>query len=84
QGRDIVNDLREAYVSWRGTGETFADAGRINLKSGVALGFNPTDYFRTNAVDIYVSNDPTVLRDNRLGTLMARAQVVREIGAVTL
>jgi hypothetical protein len=84
QGRDIVNDLREAYVSWRGTGETFADAGRINLKSGVALGFNPTDYFRTNAVDIYVSSDPTVLRDNRLGTLMARTQVVREIGAVTL
>ncbi len=84
QSRDVINDLSEAYVSWRGRAENFVDAGRINLKSGVALGFNPTDYFRTNAVNIYVSNDPTVLRDNRLGTLMVRAQGVREIGAVTL
>lgn len=79
-----LNDFREGFATWRGEGENFADFGRVNVKSGVALGFNPTDFFRRNAVDIFVSADPSVLRDNRLGVLMARGQWVREYGALSL
>src|SRR5262249_48485674 len=67
---DIRHDLREAYLSWRADGATFIDIGRVNLKSGVALGFNPTDFFRTRAVVEPLSADPSALREDRLGTLM--------------
>jgi len=72
--QNVVNDLREAYAGWEPAEGTFVDAGRINLKSGVALGFNPTDFFRTRAVAELLSVDPVVLREDRLGTLMLRAQ----------
>ncbi|MBF0560627.1 MAG: hypothetical protein HQL37_01175 [Alphaproteobacteria bacterium] len=78
---DLANDLKEAYLTWTAGGPWFVDAGRINVKQGVALGFNPTDYFKTNAVTLRVSEDPGVLRDNRLGTLMMRSQVVGETAA---
>ena len=47
---NVINDLREAYATWEPRERLFIDAGRINLKSGVALGFNPTDFFKTRAV----------------------------------
>lgn len=78
---DLINDLKEANLTWTAGGPWFADAGRINVKQGVAFGFNPTDYFKTNAVTLRVSEDPSVLRDNRLGTLMLRAQVIGETAA---
>lgn len=71
---NVTNDLREAYASWEPFERTFVDVGRINLKSGVALGLNPTDYFKTRAVVEPVSVDPVVLREDRLGTLMLRGQ----------
>ncbi len=72
--QNVINDLREAYAGWEPGDGAFVDVGRINLKSGVALGFNPTDFFRTRAVAEPLSVDPVVLRDDRLGTLMVRAQ----------
>ncbi len=80
---NVSNDLREAYASWEPHERTFIDAGRINLKSGVALGFNPTDYFKTRAVVAPLSADPSELRDDRLGTLMVRAQQIWEGASVT-
>ena len=80
---NVINDLREAYASWEPRERTFIDAGRINLKSGVALGFNPTDYFKTRAVVAPLSADPAELRDDRLGTLMIRAQQIWEGTSVT-
>src|SRR5262245_30118113 len=71
---DVRNDLREAYFAWTVDPQTFLNFGRINLKSGVALGFNPTDFFKTRAVVEPLSADPSVLREDRLGTLMLRAQ----------
>ncbi len=71
---NIRHDLREAYLEWDTGGGLFLEAGRINLKSGVALGFNPTDYFKTRAVVEPLSADPSVLREDRLGALMALAQ----------
>jgi hypothetical protein len=79
----LRNDFREGYVSWEAVPRTYLDAGRINLKSGAALGFNPTDFFKTRAVVEPLTADPTVLREDRLGTLMARAQHVWDGGAIT-
>lgn len=77
-------DLREAYLSWQPRDGIFIDAGRINLKSGVALGYNPTDFFKTRAVVQVLSSDPSVLREDRLGAVMIRTQAVLENVAVTL
>src|SRR5262249_42713517 len=72
--QNVVNDWREGFLSWEISDNTYVDAGRINLKSGAALGFNPTDFFKTRAVVEPLSADPSVLREDRLGTLMLRAQ----------
>jgi len=81
--QNVTNDLREAYASWEPLERAFVDAGRINLKSGVALGFNPTDFFKTRAVVEPLSVDPVVLREDRLGTLMVRAQRIWAGGSLT-
>ena len=79
---NVVSEFREGYVSWRPVDRTYLDIGRINLKSGVALGFNPTDFFKTRAVIDPLSADPTVLREDRLGTAMALGQHIWEGGAI--
>ena len=81
--QNVTNDLREAYASWEPLEGTFVDLGRVNLKSGVALGFNPTDFFKTRAVVEPVSVDPVVLREDRLGTLMLRLQHIWAGGSLT-
>lgn len=43
--------------------------GRINLRSGVAFGFNPTDYFRAAGLAGTNQQDAQARRDNRLGNL---------------
>lgn len=80
---NLTNDLREAYLTWEPLDELFLDVGRINVKSGVALGFNPTDFFKTRAVVEPLSVDPVVLREDRLGTLMLRAERVWTKGSLT-
>ncbi|MGZ5765532.1 MAG: hypothetical protein ACXWHZ_19735 [Usitatibacter sp.] len=81
--QENVNTLREAYVSWQPRPDALADAGRINLRYGVAYGYNPTDFFRAGAVRSVVSIDPASARENRLGSVMARAQALWTQGAVT-
>jgi hypothetical protein len=84
-GREnVVNDFREAYVESRLADQTYLAIGRINLKSGIALGYNPTDYFKTRTVSEPLSADPTVLRENRLGTAMLRLQHLWRGGSLTL
>lgn len=73
-GERAINTLKEAYLGWRLGAETLLDAGRINLRNGVASGYNPTDYFRSGAVRSVVSIDPASLRENRQGSVMLRAQ----------
>lgn len=80
---NVINDLRELYVSTEVAARTYLDAGRINMKSGVALGYNPTDYFKTRAVVEPLSADPTVLREDRLGTVMVRAERIWEAATLT-
>jgi len=81
---NIRNDFREGYVSWQPLSSTYLDLGRINLKNGVAAGFNPTDFFKTRTVVEPLSIDPAVLREDRLGTFMLEGQQLVEHGAVTL
>jgi hypothetical protein len=80
---NVLNELREAFISWQPADDTWIDLGRVNLKSGVAAGYNPTDFFRTRAVVEPLTADPTVLREDRLGTLMLLGQHVWTGGSIT-
>ncbi|NVN09775.1 hypothetical protein [Nguyenibacter vanlangensis] len=73
--RDFRFDTREAYVTVGAGDHFFVDIGRFNLKAGVASGFNPTDFFRTATVLNVDTNDVTALRERRLGTFMAHAEL---------
>lgn len=81
-GREI-NTLKEAYLSWQAQPQRIADLGRINVRNGVALGYNPTDYFRAGALRSVVSLDPASLRENRLGSAMLRGQSLWNGGSLS-
>lgn len=83
-GGRVQNDLKELYATGHSYHFLYMDIGRVNFKNGVAVGFNPTDYFKKNAVSYRISEDPNLLRENRLGVVMARAQGIWEKGSVTL
>ena len=78
-----INTLKEAYVSWQPDNDMILDAGRINLRQGVAFGYNPTDFFREDALRSVDSLDPDSLRQNRLGTAMLRGEALWDSGAFT-
>jgi hypothetical protein len=78
-----IGTLKEAYLSWQPLATLLLDAGRINGRQGVALGYNPTDFFRSDAIRSIVSIDPNSLRDNRLGTVMLRGQQLWDSGALS-
>jgi hypothetical protein len=80
----VRNDLREAYLSWEVATNTFLEAGRINIRNGTALGYNPTDFFRARTLVGQASLDPSTIRQNRLGTLMARAQKIWAGGSASI
>ena len=70
----IRNDFREGFATWQVGDGLFLELGRINVRNGVALGFNPTDFFATRTSVEQVSLDPSSTRENRLGVGMVRAQ----------
>jgi len=78
-----VNTLKEAYLSFRHGGAFLVDVGRVNVREGVALAYNPTDYFRADAVRALISIDPQTLRDERMGALMGRFQTLWSSGSLT-
>ena len=80
----LRNDLREAYLTWEAFARTYLEAGRVNLRDGIALGFNPTDFFRPRTLLDQASLDPSVLRQDRLGTLMMRAQTLWGAGSASV
>jgi hypothetical protein len=81
---NVRHDFREGSLTWEPRSESFLELGRINLKSGVASGYNPTDFFKTRAVVDRISLDPASLRENRLGTFMLLGQTIREAGSMSL
>ena len=80
-----VNSLREAYLSWQTDGgNAMVELGRINLRNGPGYGYNPTDFFRDGSVRVLTSADPFALRQNRLGSVMLRAQRLWSSGSISL
>lgn len=70
-----VFSLREAYVGWQDEAATTAvELGRINLREGPGYGYNPTDFFRDNALRTIATQNPFSLRENRMGAVMLRGQ----------
>jgi hypothetical protein len=80
----VENDLREAFVSAELGEGTFLEAGRVNVRNGVALGFNPTDFMKARTLVGQSSLDPSVIRENRLGTLMVRLETMFGIGSASV
>ena len=79
---NVTHDLRELYASFEPETRDYLDMGRINVKSGVALGFNPTDFLKARAVVDPLTADPRALREDRLGAMMFRAQRVGEAASI--
>lgn len=80
---NAVDTLKQAYVSWQASPNALVDLGRVNLREGVASGFNPTDFFKVGALRSVVSIDPESLRENRLGSVMMRGQLLWSGGSMT-
>lgn len=80
----VRNALREAYVSVGLDDAWFVDLGRINVRSGVGLGFNPSDWLREGASLPQTTQNPASQRENRLGTVMLKVQTVQGWGAAHL
>lgn len=81
--RGTTNTAREWYLTWQGTHGTTLDVGRVNNYNGVAIGYNPTDYFRAGALKSVASIDPQDLKINRLGSVMLRWQAFYGQNSVT-
>lgn len=80
-----VNSLREAYLSWQPDGgSTVLELGRINLRYGPGYGYNPTDFFRDGSLRTLTTANPFALRENRLGTVMLRAQRLWTDGSLSV
>ena len=82
-GDGNINTLKEAYLSWQAQPDRIADLGRINVRNGVATGYNPTDYFKAGALRSVTSLDPASLRENRQGSAMLRGQALWAEGSIT-
>lgn len=77
-GHQSTNALRELHVTHTANSQWFFDVGRINIRSGVALGYNPTDWLRGNVLATPANQNPSSARENRLGAFMLRAQHVTD------
>jgi hypothetical protein len=82
-GGQRINTLKQAYVSWQPRSDLVLDAGRVNARQGVALGYNPSDFFKADALRTVDSLDPSSLRDERLGAVMLRGETLWATGAFT-
>ncbi|WP_341668692.1 hypothetical protein [Alcaligenes sp. SDU_A2] len=82
--RSEINTLKEAYLSWQPRNNVIVDIGRINQRSGVGVGYNPTDYFRAGAVRSLVSVQPESIRNNRQGSVMLRGQMLWDDASLSL
>lgn len=81
--RKSINTLKEAYLSWQQRNDVIVDLGYVNQYSGVAFGYNPTDFFREGALRSPVSVDPTIIKKNRQGSAMLRGQMLWDGASLT-
>jgi hypothetical protein len=72
-GTDLwLLSLREAYLRLASE-NAWLEMGRINLRPGVALGYNPSDFYREGALLAPRTQDPQRQRESRLGAVQLRA-----------
>lgn len=64
--------LRELYAR-RSASDWWVEFGRINVRNGVAQGYNPSDFSRAGAISVTRTRDPQRLRESRLGAVQLRA-----------
>lgn len=87
-GSSVLNSMREAWLGWKQAGDgqsNYVDVGRINVRNGVASGYNPTDFFKREAASSRATTlDPGAIRNNRLGVFMLRVQHIGEAGALSV
>ncbi|HEY4043014.1 MAG TPA: hypothetical protein VGM32_14375 [Rhodopila sp.] len=81
---NVLNEMRELFVQFQPNPTTWIELGRVNIRNGVALGYNPTDFFRPRTVIDPLTADPSVLREDRLGTLMVSVQSLWQFGSIQL
>lgn len=62
-------NIKELYYKGSFAEISFYEVGRINVKEGIAHGYNPTDYFK-GSTSLTLSNDPKERKENRLGALL--------------
>lgn len=62
-------NIKELYYKGSFAEVSFYELGRINIKEGIARGYNPTDYFK-GTHSLTLSNDPKERKENRLGALL--------------
>lgn len=80
-----VLSLREAYIGWQDeAGSQSVEFGRINLREGPGYGYNPTDFFRDQALRTITTVNPFTLRENRMGSVMLRGQRLWADGSLAL
>jgi hypothetical protein len=84
-GEATVNSLRELYVGWQDSAaQWLVEFGRVNLRQGPGLGFNPTDFFRDGALRVSTTVNPLLVREYRLGSVMLRGQRLWSDGSLAV
>ncbi|MBI3896802.1 MAG: hypothetical protein HY308_00730 [Gammaproteobacteria bacterium] len=81
---NLVCQLRETYVDDTLSFARFFSLGRLNVKNGVAQGFNPTDYLRRNTSTDTTARDARERQNERLGSLMVRYKSLWDDGAFSI
>lgn len=69
--------LKDFYYKAELGSAYFVELGRMNVKEGVARGYNPTDYFRGGSA-LTLSVDPKERKDNRLGAVLVQGTYIVE------
>ncbi len=67
--------VQEAAIQHRVTDESGLTIGRVNVRNGIANGFNPTDWFRKNSLVRTDSLDVKDRREDRLGIIAVQGMV---------
>ncbi|MFZ5963422.1 hypothetical protein ACOXXX_10760 [Thalassococcus sp. BH17M4-6] len=70
---DFNFDVQELAFSYAPNPGTTFQIGRINIRNGVASGFNPTDWFKDDSLVVTGSAAPSDRRNERLGVLALTA-----------
>ncbi|NUB45437.1 hypothetical protein GEU84_013645 [Fertoebacter nigrum] len=66
---DFNVDVQELALRYALSPETSLQFGRINIRNGVASGFNPTDWFKDGSLVVTDSAAPADRRNERLGVV---------------